>query len=59
MFEDFKPEDAAWFILLLPLLSAVAIALFTRRDGRFSATISITAVVLSFLGSLGLYTQVN
>ena len=54
-FEDFKPENAAWFILFLPLVAAMAIWLFTQRDGKFSATISITAVVFSFLGSLGVF----
>ena len=55
MFDDFKPEDVAWIILFLPLLAAVGIALFTRRDGKFSAQISIAAVVLSFLVSCGLF----
>ena len=53
--EDFKPENLAWIILFLPLLSAAGIALFARRDGKLSATISITAVVLTFLGSVGLF----
>ncbi|MEY2409541.1 MAG: NADH-quinone oxidoreductase subunit [Verrucomicrobiota bacterium] len=55
MFDNFQITDLAWVILLLPLLSAVVITLFTRRDGRQSATISITAVVLSFVLSLGLF----
>ena len=53
--DDFKPEDIAWIILFLPLLAAVAIGLFTRRDGKFSAQLSITAVVLSFLVSCGVF----
>src|SRR5215510_10370169 len=53
--DDFKPEDIAWVILFLPLLAAVAIALFARRDGKFSAQLSITAVVLSFLVSCGVF----
>ncbi len=55
MFDDFKPEDIAWIILFLPLLAAVGIALFTRRDGKFSAQLSITAVVLTFLVSCGVF----
>ena len=55
MFDDLKPEDLAWLILLLPLLSAVAIGLFTHRSHRLSAQISITAVVLSFLVSCGMF----
>ena len=49
MFDDFKPEDVAWIILFLPLLAAAGIALFTKRDGKFSAQISIAAVALTFL----------
>src|SRR6058998_2547122 len=55
MFDDFRPENAAWLLLLLPLLSAAAITLFTLRDGVRSAKISITAVVLTFVLSLGLF----
>ncbi len=55
MFDDFKPEDVAWIILFLPLLAAAGIALFTKRDGKFSAQISITAVALTFLVSCGLF----
>jgi NADH-quinone oxidoreductase subunit L len=55
MLDDFKPEDVAWIILFLPLLAAAAIALFTRRDARFSAQLSITAVALSFLLSCGVF----
>ena len=50
-----KPENFAWLILLLPLLSAAGITLFTQRDGARSAKISITAVVLTFVLSLGLF----
>jgi NADH-quinone oxidoreductase subunit L len=60
MFEDFKfPGDLGWIILLLPLVAAAVITLFTGRDGRLSARISITAVVLSFLFSLGLFLVVQ
>src|SRR3954447_20775161 len=48
-------EDLAWIILLLPLLAAVVITLFTQADGRFSGKLSIGAVVLSFLVTLGLF----
>jgi NADH-quinone oxidoreductase subunit L len=60
MFEDFKfPGDLGWLILLLPFLAAAVITLFTGRDGRLSARISITAVILSFLFSLGLFLVVQ
>ena len=45
-------EQFPWLILFLPLLSAVVITLFTQRDGRFSAQLSIAAVALSFAISL-------
>src|SRR3954470_12163270 len=48
-------EDLSWVILVLPLLAAVFITLFTQRDGRFSAKLSIGAIVLSFLFTLGLF----
>ncbi len=45
-------EQFPWLILFLPLLAAVVITLFTQRDGRFSAQLSIAAVALSFAISL-------
>ncbi len=47
-----KPETLAWTILLLPLASAAAIALGTRRNPRLSAAISVGSVALAFLASL-------
>ena len=44
-----------WIALLLPLAAAVWITLFTRRDGRLSAQLSIIAIVLSFVVSLILF----
>ena len=44
-----------WIVLLTPLAAAVGITLFTRRDGRLSAQLSITAVIVSFIGSLILF----
>ncbi len=55
MFDNFQPQDLAWIILLLPLLSAAVITIFTKRDGKVSSTISITAVALSFVLSLMLF----
>ncbi len=55
MFENFQIPDLAWIILLLPLLSAGIIAVFTHRDAKLSASISVAAVVLSFLLSAGLF----
>ncbi len=45
----------AWLILLLPLLAAAGITLFTQQDRRLSAGLSIAAVVLAFLCSLVLF----
>ena len=55
MFDNLQIQDIAWLILLLPLLAAAVITLFTKRDGKFSAQISIAAVVFSFLLSAGLF----
>src|SRR2546430_17062123 len=43
-----RPENLAWLILLLPLFSAVVITLFTPKQSKLSARISIGAVVASF-----------
>src|SRR5687767_2571153 len=48
-------ENLAWAVLLLPLISAAGITLFTLRNPRVSAQLSIAAVVLSFIGSLILF----
>ncbi len=45
-------ENLAWAVLLLPLISATVITLFTLRNPRVSAQISIAAIVLSFVASL-------
>ena len=45
-------ENIAWMILLLPLAAAAGITLFTLRDGKLSAQLSIAAVVVSFLLTL-------
>jgi NADH-quinone oxidoreductase subunit L len=50
-----NPEQIGWFILLLPLVAAAVITLFTQRDAKFSAQLSIIAVVVSFLISLFLF----
>src|SRR5690349_19652991 len=47
--------NLAWLILFLPLAAAAAIALFTQRDARLSAGLSIGAAVLAFLASLVLW----
>ncbi len=51
------PEDLAWVVLLLPLLSTVVITLFTQRSKALSAQISILAVVGSFVASAALFAQ--
>ena len=48
-------ENLAWIVLLLPLFSAVVIALFTQRSKNISALISIGAVVVSFVCSVVLF----
>ena len=50
-----NPENLAWPILFLPLLSAVVITLFTQRQPKVSALISIGAVALSFVLSCALF----
>src|SRR5437764_9003474 len=47
--------DFAWIVLFLPLLAAVVITLFTQRDAKFSAQLSIGAIALSFCFSLVLF----
>jgi NADH:ubiquinone oxidoreductase subunit 5 (subunit L)/multisubunit Na+/H+ antiporter MnhA subunit len=49
------PEDLAWVILVLPLLAAGGITLFTLSDRGRSARWSIVAVVLSFVLSVALF----
>lgn len=44
-----------WIVLLTPLAAAIGITLFTRRDGRLSAQLSILAVVISFIASVILF----
>ena len=53
--DELKPEDFSWVILFLPLAAALAIALFTRRDPKLSAQLSIGAVLAAFFGSLALF----
>jgi len=42
-------------ILFLPLLAAVVITLFTQKNGRVSATISVAAVLGSFAAAIALF----
>ncbi len=41
-----------WLILFLPLLAAAGITLLTQSDRKTSAALSISAIVLGFLGTL-------
>jgi len=50
-----RPEDLAWFVLLLPLIAAAGITVFTRRDNFLSAAFSIGATVLAFILSGALF----
>jgi NADH-quinone oxidoreductase subunit L len=47
-----QPETLAWIILALPLLSAVWITLFTRRNPGLSAAVSVAAVAAAFAASI-------
>ncbi|MBI5386600.1 MAG: NADH-quinone oxidoreductase subunit L [Verrucomicrobia bacterium] len=53
------PEDVAWIVLLLPLLAVFVTTVFTRRDAKLSGMISIVAVCLSFLVSVGLFVLIG
>jgi len=48
-----------WYVLLLPLGSAIAITLFTLRFKALSSFISVAAVLGSFLGSWLVFMQSN
>ena len=48
-----------WLVLLLPLISAAVITLFTQRFKNLSAGISIAAVVASFVCSCGVFTRID
>jgi len=50
-------EPLPWLILLLPLLSAVLITLFLQKNARFSAALSVGAVLVSFLLALDLFAE--
>jgi NADH-quinone oxidoreductase subunit L len=50
-----SPENLAWLVLFLPLAAAVGITLFTQRQAKASALISIGAVIISFLASCVLF----
>jgi len=50
-------EPLPWLILCLPLLAAVLITLFLQRDPRFSAVLSVGAVLVSFFSTLVLLGQ--
>ena len=54
-----NPENLAWLVLLLPLASAVLIALFTKQQRHLSACISIAAVSGAFLLSLALFLSLH
>ena len=48
-----------WLVLLLPLISATTITLFTRRFKTLSAAISITAVLGSFICSCMIFPRID
>jgi NADH-quinone oxidoreductase subunit L len=47
-----KYEVLPWVILFLPLVAASIITLFTLRNEKVSATLSVGAIVIGFLASL-------
>ena len=47
-----NPDFIPWMILFLPLLAAAVITLFTQRDRKLSAGLSIGAVVAGFVLSV-------
>src|SRR2546428_39927 len=47
-----KLEALPWLILFLPLLSAVAITLFTPKNRELSAKLSIGAIITGFVLSV-------
>jgi NADH-quinone oxidoreductase subunit L len=50
-------QPLPWLILFLPLLSAALIALFLQKNPRFSAALSVGAVLVSFLLSLDVFAE--
>jgi NADH-quinone oxidoreductase subunit L len=50
-------ESLPWLVLFLPLLAAVVITLFFQRNPRLSAAISVGAVLVSFLLSVGVLAE--
>src|SRR5580698_6660194 len=57
MFE--RAENFGWVILLLPLVAAGIITVFTRPNPRLSARISISAILLSFITTVVLYAMLR
>ena len=47
-----KYEVLPWVILFLPLLAAGIITLFTLKNEKVSATLSVGAILIGFLSSL-------
>jgi NADH-quinone oxidoreductase subunit L len=52
-------ENVAFGILFLPLIAAGMITLFTRKLPAISAQLSIAAIAMSFLLSVGLYVRLG
>jgi NADH-quinone oxidoreductase subunit L len=48
-------QPLPWLILFLPLLAAIFITLFTLKNGRLSALLSVGAILISFLFSINLF----
>jgi NADH-quinone oxidoreductase subunit L len=48
-------EELAWIVLFLPLVAATVITLFTQRNGKLSAQLSIGAILISFVVSAVLF----
>lgn len=52
-------DSCAWIILFAPLIASVVIALFTRKQAGLSALISIGAIALSFILSVGFFVSLG
>ncbi|CAN5504344.1 NADH-quinone oxidoreductase subunit L [soil metagenome] len=48
-----------WYVLLLPLMSAVVILLFTRSSGGISSIVSVGAAVIGFAFSCAIFASPN
>ena len=48
-------NSSPWIILFAPFISAIVIALITERAKKLSSYISVAAIAISFVFSLGVF----